>query len=138
MRECRIQATPSGRKDRVGAHVWVDAGGRIAAYNDGCPPPDMFGLRFTDRAGDLTAGAYLLHPVEHYPEGRVGGRAQRHSYAVHIPASTGSAARMHFCETQEEAFDRARTLVGWDTPKAQIVLLVGDVTAVTSIQETRY
>lgn len=126
MREYCIQAAPSSRKNRVGAHVWVDAGGRIASYNDGCPPPDMFGLRCTDCvAGDITAGAYLLRPVEHF-------------YAVHIPASKGSAARMHFCEAREEAFDRARTLVGGDTPKAQIMLLIGDVTAVTSIQETRY
>lgn len=138
MREYRIQAAPSSRKNRVGAHVWVDAGGRIAAYNGGCPPPDMFGLRCTDCAGDLTAGAYILRPVEHYLKERVGERVQRYSYAVHIPTSTGSAARMHFCETQEEAFDLARTLVGGDTPKARIMLLVGDVTAVTSIQETRY
>lgn len=139
MREYRIQAAPSSRKDRVGAHVWVDSGGRIASYNDGCPPPDMFGLRCADcDAGDLTAGAYLLRPVEHYPKGRVGERVQRCFYAVHIPASKGSAARTHFCETHEEAFDRARTLVGVDTPEAQIMLLVGDVTAVTSIQETRY
>ena len=138
MREYLIKAAPSSRKNRVGAHVWVDSGGRIASYNGGCPPTDMFGLRCTDCAGDLTAGAYLLRPVEHYLEGRVGERVQRCFYAVHIPASKGSAARTHFCETQEEAFDRARTLVGWDTPKAQIMLLIGDVTAVTSIQETRY
>lgn len=134
MREYRIQAAPSSRKNRVGAHVWVDADGRIAAYNGGCPPPDMFGLRCTDCAGDLTAGAYILRPVEHYPKECV----QRCFYAVHIPASKAAAARTHFCETQEEAFDRARTLVGGDTPKAQIMLLVGDVTTVTSIQETRY
>ena len=28
MREYRIQAAPSSRKNRVGAHVWVDSGGR--------------------------------------------------------------------------------------------------------------
>lgn len=139
MREYRIQEAPSSRKNRVGAHVWVDSDGRIAAYNDRCPPPDMSGLRCADcGAGDITAGAYLLCPVEPYLEGRVGERVQRYSYAVHITASTGSAARMHFCETQEEAFALARTLVGGDTPKARIMLLVGDVTAVTSIQETRY
>lgn len=82
MREYRIQAAPSSRKNRVGAHVWVDSSGRIASYNGGYPPTDMFGLRCTDCAGDLTAGAYLLRPVEHYLEGRVGERVQRCFYAV--------------------------------------------------------
>lgn len=131
MREYRIQEAPSSRKNRVGAHVWVDSSGRIASYNGGCPPPDMFGLRCTDCAGDITAGAYLLRPVEPLD-------TQQLRYAVCSYCTKSAGITMYHCATKEDAFNYARRFVGDNARKARVVQILGTVESVASIQETRY
>lgn len=138
MREYRIQAAPSSRQNRVGAHVWVDSYGRMVSYNGGVMPRDMLGLHYIDcGCGDLTAGAYLLRPVEHLAAQSRRKESARH-FAVYVPASNGSGHSMHYCTSEAEAFACARSLVGGATKHVEVIQLVGTVSTVTNIQETRY
>lgn len=132
MREYRIQEAPSSRKNRVGAHVWVDSAGRMVSYNGGVIPYDMLGLRYIDcDCGDITAGAYLLRPVDNLG-------TQQMRYAVCSYCTKGASLTMYHCATKEAAFEYARTFVGENAHKAQVVQILGTVESVASIQETRY